>query len=37
VAAELVVALKEEGYAGVCLSTLGWEDKLGPILDEAGL
>ena len=37
VAAELVVALKEEGYRGVCLSTLGWEDKLGEILNEAGL
>jgi methylenetetrahydrofolate reductase (NADPH) len=37
VAAELVVALKEEGYPGVYLSTLGWEEKLGEILDEAGL
>jgi len=37
VAAELVVALKEEGYRGVCLSTIEWEDKLGEILDEAAL
>jgi len=37
VAAELTRTLKEEGYRGVCLSTLGWEDKLGDILDEAGL
>lgn len=37
VAAELVRSLKKEGYQGVCLSTLGWEDRLGDILDEARL
>jgi 5,10-methylenetetrahydrofolate reductase len=36
-AAELVSTFKEEGYRGVCLSTLGWEEKLGDILDEAGI
>ena len=37
VAAEIVRSVREEGYRGVCLSTLGWEDKLGDILDEAGI
>jgi hypothetical protein len=36
-AAELVSTFKEGGYRGVCLSTLGWEDKLGDILDAAGI
>ena len=33
IAAELVTALKREGYAGVMLATLGWEHKLPEILD----
>ena len=33
IAAELVAALKREGYAGVLLATLGWEHKLPEILD----
>jgi len=33
IAAELVTALKREGYAGVLLATLGWEHKLPEILD----
>jgi len=37
VAAEIVRSVREEGYREVCLSTLGWEDKLGDILDEAGI
>ncbi|MGQ9687164.1 MAG: methylenetetrahydrofolate reductase [Desulfobaccales bacterium] len=35
IAAELVAALKNEGYCGVCLSTLGWEDRLPAILSAA--
>jgi hypothetical protein len=34
-AAELVAALKREGFAGVLLATLGWEHKLPEILDLA--
>ena len=33
IAAELVAALKRDGYAGVLLATLGWEHKLPEILD----
>ena len=33
IAAELVTALKREGYAGVMLATLGWEHKLPEILN----
>ncbi len=33
IAAELVTALKREGFAGVLLATLGWEHKLPEILD----
>ena len=33
IAAELVAVLRRDGYSGVLLSTLGWEDKLGDILD----
>lgn len=32
IAGELVAALKEKGFAGVNLATLGWEDKLPAIL-----
>ncbi|MFP3868911.1 MAG: methylenetetrahydrofolate reductase [Desulfobacteraceae bacterium] len=35
IAAELIAALKSEGYSGVLLSTLGWEDKLPAILSAA--
>lgn len=34
IAAELVTQLKEEGFGGVLLSTIGWEDKLRHILDK---
>ena len=33
VAAELVVAVKEAGYAGVHISTMGWEHKLGELIE----
>ena len=33
VAAELVVAVKEAGFAGVHISTMGWEHKLGDIIE----
>jgi methylenetetrahydrofolate reductase (NADPH) len=36
-AAEIVVHLKEMGMAGVMISTVGWEDKLPLILNEAKL
>jgi 5,10-methylenetetrahydrofolate reductase len=35
IAAELIAALKNEGYSGVCISTLGWEDRLPAILSAA--
>jgi methylenetetrahydrofolate reductase (NADPH) len=35
IAAELINALREQGCAGVLISTIGWEDKLGDILDKA--
>jgi 5,10-methylenetetrahydrofolate reductase len=34
IAAELVSAIKEAGYSGVLVSTIGWEDKLPGILGE---
>ena len=37
IAAELVNDLKEMGMAGVMISTVGWEDKLPQLLDEAKL
>ncbi len=37
VASELVSRMKEMGMAGVLISTVGWEDKLPQILDEANL
>lgn len=36
-AAEIVVRIKEMGMAGVMISTVGWEDKLPLILNEAKL
>jgi methylenetetrahydrofolate reductase (NADPH) len=36
-AAELITGLKEMGMAGVLISTVGWEDKLPQVLDEAKL
>jgi len=36
-AAEMVVRIKEMGMAGVMISTVGWEDKLPLILNEAKL
>jgi 5,10-methylenetetrahydrofolate reductase len=35
VAAELIAALKNEGYSGVMISTLGWEDRLPAMLSAA--
>ena len=37
VAAEFVAAVKEQGFPGVLVSTIGWEDKLPSILAAAGL
>jgi methylenetetrahydrofolate reductase (NADPH) len=37
IAAEITARIKEMGLAGVLISTVGWEDKLPPILDEAKL
>jgi 5,10-methylenetetrahydrofolate reductase len=37
IAAELINQLKDMGMAGVMISTVGWEDKLPRILDEAKL
>ena len=37
VAGETVAALKNKGYPGVLLSTIGWEDKLPAILAAAGV
>jgi 5,10-methylenetetrahydrofolate reductase len=34
IAAEMVTALKAEGFSGVLLSTIGWEHKLPKILDK---
>lgn len=37
IAAELINHLKDIGMAGVMISTVGWEDKLPQVLDEAGI
>jgi 5,10-methylenetetrahydrofolate reductase len=37
IAAELVAAVKDKGYGGVHLATIGWEDKLPAILAAAGV
>jgi len=37
IAARITADLKEMGMAGVLISTVGWEDKLPQILDEASL
>ncbi len=37
IAAELITRLKEIGMDGVLVSTMGWEDKLPQVLDEAKL
>jgi len=37
IAAELITRVKEMGLAGVMISTVGWEDRLPQILDEAKL
>lgn len=37
IAAEFVAAIKEKGFPGVLISTIGWEDKLPSILGAAGL
>jgi 5,10-methylenetetrahydrofolate reductase len=34
IAAEMVAALKQEGFAGVLLATIGWEHKLPEILEK---
>jgi len=35
IAAEMVLTLKTEGFSGVLLSTIGWEDKLPQILEKS--
>jgi methylenetetrahydrofolate reductase (NADPH) len=37
IASEFVVAAKKQGFPGVLVSTIGWEDKLPSILSAAGL
>jgi 5,10-methylenetetrahydrofolate reductase len=37
IAAEIITRLRDIGMAGVLVSTVGWEDKLPQILDEAKL
>ncbi|MBS1237530.1 MAG: methylenetetrahydrofolate reductase [Deltaproteobacteria bacterium] len=37
VAARIITAIKDMGMAGVLISTVGWEDKLPLVLDEAKL
>jgi 5,10-methylenetetrahydrofolate reductase len=37
VAGELIGQIKDLGAAGIMISTMGWEDKLPLVLDEAGL
>jgi len=34
IAVEMATTLKKEGFSGVLLSTMGWEDKLAQVLDE---
>lgn len=36
IAAELITQLKESGFGGVLLSTVGWESKIPEILDKVG-
>ncbi len=36
-AGEIIVQVKDMGMAGVLISTVGWEDKLAQVLDEANL
>ena len=33
IAAEMIAALRSEGFSGVSVSTIGWEDKLPDILE----
>jgi hypothetical protein len=35
IAAEITARIRDMGMAGVLISTVGWEDKLPLILDEA--
>jgi len=37
IAAEIAAAVKQQGFPGVLISTIGWEDKLPSILAAAGL
>ena len=37
IASEFVAAVKKQGFPGVLISTVGWEDKLPSILAAAGL
>ncbi len=37
IAAEIIAALKDQGFSGVNISTIGWEDKLPAILGAARL
>jgi hypothetical protein len=37
VAARIISGIKDMGMAGVLISTVGWEDKLPFVLDEAKL
>ena len=37
IAAEIAAAVKQQGFPGVLISTVGWEDKLPSILAAAGL
>jgi 5,10-methylenetetrahydrofolate reductase len=37
IASEFVAAVKQQGFPGVLISTIGWEDKLPAILAAAGL
>lgn len=37
IAVEMVSTLRDEGFSGVLLSTMGWEDRLPEILEAAGL
>jgi 5,10-methylenetetrahydrofolate reductase len=34
IAADMITALKQEGFSGVMISTIGWEDKLPEILEK---
>jgi len=33
IASEMVATLKKEGFSGVLISTIGWEDKIPELLD----